>query len=252
MRSSLSLSLCCVVALFACDRRGGRTTDEHIDLDQDVTVDRKPRDVIFVDFEKNWRQFISPSPELEKPVVPLPAPEPKEERWAPIVTSECVFSADAGGRVPQVTLVWNESAGVVEAPVKGSAQVPVAATIPRETPGVRFDLALHRDGFGRNYYTSILAAEKLERFKLPSNSGLVDDTEAVLLTGPGLFPKLMDFRVEALPDHETGRLFDQLTLVLRDLSDGLSYTIRMDRPMEARWNEEKRFTFLTPICPQSF
>jgi hypothetical protein len=47
---------------------------------------------------------------------------------------------------------------------------------------------------------------------------LTSDTEALLLTGPGLFPKLMDFRVEAL--EEADRPISQMTIVLRDLSDG--------------------------------
>jgi hypothetical protein len=241
-----------MVSILACRGRDVRRTDERIDLDQKVTVAPKPQDVIFVDFQKNWRRFISPSAELARPVVHRPEPGPKEERWAPIVTPECVFSADAGGRVPQVTLVWDEPFSTREIRAKVAQEGPAGQASPADIPGVRFDLALHRDGFGRNYYTAILAPEKLQRFKLPSNSDLINDTEAVLLTGPGLFPKLMDFRAEMLEDHATRQVFSQLTLVLRDLSDGLTYTIRMDRAGASVWNEEKRFTFLTPICPQSF
>jgi hypothetical protein len=152
MRSKLSLSLFCIVALLACDRRGGRPTDERVKLDQDVTVDGKPRDVIFVDFEKNWRQFVSPSVELAKPVLPRPTPGPKEEAWAPVVTAECVFSPDARGRVPQVTVVWNEPVYGRKPPATAKQERAGDQGGATDVTGVRFDLALHHDGFGRNFY----------------------------------------------------------------------------------------------------
>jgi hypothetical protein len=243
-----------MVSLAACDREARRTGDR-IDLDQNVTADRKPQDIIFVDFEKNWRQFVHASPEIARSVVPRPTPAPTEQPFSPVVTAECVFSADAGGRVPQVTVTWNEDSTTPAPPP------PAAQAAPEGAPGqravgdlsrIRLDLALHHDGFERNYYTTILASEKLQRFKLPSNSPMINDTEAVLLTGPGLFPKLMDFRAESIVDLAARQNFDQLTMVLRDLSPGLSYSVRRDRPVENRWIEEQRFTFLTPVCPQSF
>jgi hypothetical protein len=137
--------------------------------------------------------------------------------------------------------------------VKSLAAQQVPATpAPAETPRLRFDLALHQNGLGRNYYTAILASDKTQRFMLPSNSGLVNDAEAVVLTGPGLFPRLADFRTQVFVDAGIRQQFMQHTMVLEDLSQGLTYTLRMDRPAASQWNEERRFSFLTPICPRDF
>ena len=244
-------ALCCPL-LVACilsvacggqgERRRGR--DGRIALDQEVTVNPKPQDAAFKDFPKTWRELISTSAELALPVLHA-EPKPKDEPWAPIVIAQCVFSADAGGLVPQVTLTWNDTITRDQTP---QAQAQRQADAGR----LRFDLALHHNGFGRNYYSTILAGETLQRFKLPSNSGLVKDQEAVLLTGPGLFPKLMDYRAETVQEPDTNQQFGKHTLVLRDLSQGLTYTIRVDRPTGNGWSEERRTVFLTPVCPDSF
>jgi hypothetical protein len=247
-----------MVPLAACDPRGRRRDRDKIDLEQAVTIDRRPKDPVFADFAKKWRQFISESPELTKAVFADPRKPPREP-WVPVVTPDCVFSPDAGGQVPQVTLIWNEPLRTDPGPGAPPAkQLPAAQQEmaepggPAETPTIRFDLALHQNGFGRNYYTAILASDRLQRFMLPSNSGLVNDTEAVLLTGPGLFPRLMDFRTQVLVDAAVRERFLQHTMVLQDLSQGLTYAIRLDRPANEQWSEEKRFAFLTPICPQEF
>ena len=73
-----------------------------------------------------------------------------------------------------------------------------------------------------------------------------------MLTGPSLFPKLMDYRTETFQDRETRREIKKRTLVLRDLSPGLSYTIRLSAPGDSRWDEQKKFVFLTPVCPKEF
>lgn len=201
---------------------------ERIDLSQGVTTNPRAEDKAFKNFKDNWRQFIIASPELALPVVRSTHKEP----WQPQVLAECVSSPDAGGIVPQVTLSWNE--------------------MGPENPPTRFDLALHHNGFIRNYYSSALGTGRLQRFMLPSNNALAKDVEAVLLTGPGLFPKLMDFRTETLQDRDTKRQFRKETLVLRDLGPGLTYTIRMSRRARNGWEEEKQFAFLTPVCPNSF
>jgi hypothetical protein len=223
-----------------------RDKDETVNLGQNVTNDRKPRDPIFIDFEKNWRQFISQRPELALPVVPLKEGEPKPT-WEPVVTSECVNSPDAGGYVPQVTLMWNEPVEVVGSPTSKAQQQR-----PLDTERMRFDLSVHYRGFARNFYSTALPADKNKRFNLPSNSDLIKNTEAVLLTGPSLFPKLMDFRSDVLRDVTTNREIKKHTLVLRDLSPGLSYTIRLCTLSENNWREEKEFVFMTPICPKDF
>jgi hypothetical protein len=226
------------------DRSREREERERIDLSQNVTTKPRPEDKIFIDFEKNWRQFISQRPEFTRPVISRPKPDVSEPE--PIVQAECVYSADAGGLVPQVTITWNQAAPVV-------VGVPAAAQRNQpETPEFRLDLGLHQDAFARNYFTSGLSTQKLQRFNLPSNSALINNAEAVLLTGPGLFPKLMDFRTELLRDRDTNRQFDRQTAVIRDLNQGLSYTLRVSHDSNQQWSEERRIVFLTPVCPKSF
>jgi hypothetical protein len=238
----------CIVSVIACTGQGTRTaaTDEKIALEQHVTNEPKPQDAVFNQFPATWRKtVISSSAELTRPVRHI-EPKPGEPAWAPVVIAQCVFSADAGGMVPQVTLSWNAPVSVApnRAQARQEGQAPAA--------DLRIDLALHHNGFVRNYYSTVLAADKLQRFKLPSNSALVSDQEAVLLTGPGLFPKLMDFRTEMLQERDTNRPFQKYTMILRDLSQGLTYTIRIDRASGSEWSEERRAVFLTPVCPDSF
>lgn len=245
----------CILSISACGGQGGSTgrgDRDAIDLDQDVTSNRRPLDPIFIDFEKNWRKFISTAPELTQPVV---RPEqPPKEPWDPVVVAECVFSADAGVLVPQVTITWNE-------PVGEGPTIPIGVRQPREQapeqqaaaePRLRVDLAVHHNGFARNYYSTALSTAAQQRFNLPSNSGLVADTEAVMLTGPALFPKLMNFRAEMIQDRDSARQFKRHTLVLRDLSQGLTYTIRLSSPTQGAWTEDRQYAFLTPVCPESF
>jgi hypothetical protein len=67
-----------------------------------------------------------------------------------------------------------------------------------------------------------------------------------------LFPKLMDYRTETIQDRDTRREIKKHTVVLRDLSPGLSYTIRLSALGDNRWNEQREFVFLTPVCPKNF
>ena len=260
MRLAFSLLLCVsMVPLAACDARRRKGDRDKINRDHDVTIDRKAKDPLIADIAKNWRQFITESPELTKPVYVDPKKPPREP-WVPVVTPECVFSREAGGRVPQVTLTWNERMrsevpGVPPPEAKPAAaggQARADQPVPAETPRLRFDIALHHDGFGRNYYTAILASDKQQRFKIPSNGGLANDAQTVVQTGAVLFPRLVDFRTETFVDPEVRQQFLQHTMVLQELGQGLTYAIRLDTPANDQWNEEKRFAFLTPTCPQGF
>jgi hypothetical protein len=251
------LILICLISIGASNscRKGNNMAqpqdkDKTVNLGQDVTNDRKPKDPIFIDFENNWRKFISPLPELALPVTPMREGVPREE-WQPVIQSECVFSPDAGGYVPQVTLSWNESAGQAPAPAVSQTQQERPPG-PSASDRIRFDLTVQYKGFDRNFYSSILSTEKDKRFNLPSNSTYVSQPEAMMLTGPSLFPKLMDYRTETFQDRETRREIKKRTLVLRDLSPGLSYTIRLSAPGDSRWDEQKKFVFLTPVCPKEF
>jgi hypothetical protein len=247
------LILICLISISACNscRNKVQPPDNTVNLGQDVTNDQKPKDPIFIDFEKNWRKFISPLTELALPVVARKEGEPKEV-GEPIIQSECVFSADAGGMVPQVTLTWNETSGSASEPAASRARQKRPQEPPAASSNVRFDLTVHFKGFERNFYTSSLPTEKNKRFNLPSNSALVGQPEAVMISGPALFPKLMDYRTEILQDRETRREVKKQTVVLRDLSPGLSYTIRLSTLGENRWNEQRVVVFLTPVCPKSF
>lgn len=256
MRSTWLLWIPLVVAaVCGCSRDGnaaGRESERGVELDQRVTHDPKAQDVVFKDFSNNWRQFISKAPELALPVVPSPERAPL---WQPVVHVQCLYSEDAGGTVPQVTLTWNDWSPPSSSRAGALTGVKTAANAAAPTepqPATRFDLTLHHDGFARNYYSSGLSTEQLKRFMLPENSALVQDTAAVMLTGPGLFPKLMEFRTQMLTERNTNRAFAQRTLVLRDLNPGLTYTIRRSTLRQHDWGEDGRSAFLTPICPNSF
>jgi hypothetical protein len=222
-----------------CGKR--RAKRERPEVKEGVTV--KPEDVLFINFNENWRRLVNTSPQIVLPVVRTTR---QETQWQPVVTPDCVFSPDAGRMMPQITLTWNEIAAGPPVNVAALGQAE------QEGAGIRFDLGLHHDPFTRNYFSSALATDKLKRFTVPSNSPLANDAQAVMLTGPGLFPKLVDYRAVALQERGTNRPFTQHTLVMRDLSQGLTYTIRMSRLATGQWNEEKQFAFLAPVCPNSF
>jgi hypothetical protein len=245
--SSCLISLC-ISSLLSCGRQSASVerTKDQINLDQDVTNNTKPQDPIFVDFEKDWRKFINPSPEMALPVVPI-RDQTKKTIWQPLAQAECVFSAAAGGNVPQVTLTWNETAAQTPGPQTRSQQQ--ARTEPAK---MRFDLALHYKGFERNYYSTALATDKLKRFTLPSNSELIANPDALLVTGPGLFPMLMDFQTEMVKAQGTTQEIPRQTLVLRDLAPGLAYTLRQATLSNNQWHEDKEFSFSTPVCPKDF
>jgi hypothetical protein len=231
-----------IVAISACSQHGNTRRDaDSIDLKQSVTAERDTQDPAFIDFEQNWRVFISNSPELALPVVPVPGSP--DQSWDPIVVAECVFSPEAKGLVPQVTLTWND--GVADQSIRRR---------PRgsEAGPVRIDLAVHFNGFVRNYYSSVLSTAALDRFKLPSSSALIADSEAVMLTGPALFAKLMRFSVETIEDRDKGRQLQRHTLVIRDLSQGLTYKMRLSNLADGAWHEDRQYVFLTPVCPNSF
>jgi hypothetical protein len=251
------ISVICIISITACNR-GDKLTQgnkDEIDLGQDVTSNKKPEDPIFVDFEKNWRNFISQSPEFALAVIPI-KDKTQKEAWQPLILAECVYSPDAAAQVPQVTLTWNE-------PVAPATPIPIPRRVEQkgeqqpeqkiqEPAKTRFDLTVHYEGFERNQYSTTLSTDKNKRFNLPSNSDLINQPEAVVLSGPSLFPKLMDFRTENLRERDTNREFVKKTLVLRDLSPGLTYTIRVAVLGNNQWIEEKEVVFLTPVCFKGF
>jgi len=232
----------------------GIDLENSVDLEQGVTTDIKPVDEIFVNFEANWREFISPREELTLDVVT----EDPEEPWNPMVFSECAFSEGAGANVPLMTLTWVEPA-------------PITDKVP-----VRFDLTPHYQGFERESYTTIFPVAVQQRFNLPMNSALIANPEAVLLTGPGIFPKVVDFSQVVLtgaggpvaavaldPDRlkESGvesvepgdaRAGYQVTIKLRDLNPGLAYKFRKCDLVQSSWRSDQTVTFSTPVCTQKF
>ncbi len=244
MRFACLLALvACIVWVDACGKQ--RRRNREIERGEGAKV--RPQDALFINFQQNWRQLISKSPQMALPVIP---PETTQPPPPPIVLPQCVFSSDAGSMVPQVTLIWNEAPAII---IERKRQQSQQQQQQQEPPAlVRFDLALHQNAFARNYFSSALANETLRRFNLPPNSGLLGDTQAVLLTGPGLFPKLMAYKAETITDRDTSRQFQQQTMVLRDLNQGLTYTVRVSRFANNEWDGEQQFAFLAPVCPSAF
>ena len=56
------------------------------------------------------------------------------------------------------------------------------------------------------------------------------------LTGPGLFPQLMAFRTELLQDaDDQPAVCSEIRWSSQELSEGLSYSMRVSRPSDERW-----------------
>jgi hypothetical protein len=244
----------CIVGSTAC--RGKQTPNrgerEEIALDQNVTVRSKPVDVVFKDFENNWRKFVSDNPKLALPVVG--EVQRREAAPEPIITPECVYSDTAKGYVPRITITWNQAGGQAVS-VRSARTQEVQQTQqaePEQPPEMRIDLGLHHDPFTRNYFSSVLSTEFSKRFSLPPNSALLSNPEAVRLTGPGLFPQLMSVRTQLLQDAATKQQIARSTVVLQELSEGLSYDMRVSRPAGNQWTTDQQFIFVSPVCQNSF
>src|SRR4051794_6029932 len=180
---------------FACGRAPARqqtTTSDRPGQERPEQERRDRNQAAIADFAKNWRQqFISQSPDL---ALPVHRPDrPVKEAWQPQVISQCVMVP--GAVVPEVTVIWSEAMQTVP-PIGVATEAQRAAAIPR----VRFDLSLHYDGLRRNYFSAAMPVNRNEPFRLPSTSALVNDQPAVLVTGPGLFPKLYNYAVEPVQD----------------------------------------------------
>jgi len=222
-----------------CRGRGGR--EEH----DRTEVLSKPQSPEFKDFQNTWRQFISKSPELSVPVSGTISPE--RAAAEPIISSECLYSAEANGYVPQVTISWTDVANQV---------METAATAARQetakAPIRRFDLGQHYKSFERNLYSSALSTDKLKRFTLPSNSAMVANPQAVVAAGPGLFPVLADYQVEEIKDQKSNRRFSKETVVLSELNGGISNTLRVSSLAGREWKTDRYIQFMVPVCPVHF
>jgi hypothetical protein len=227
-----------MVFMNGCRGRGGR--GEH----HRTEVNSKAQSPEFKDFRNTWRQFISKSPEFTLPVTGIVRPERAAPE--PIISPECVYSSEDRGFVPVVTIIWTVPAGqVTETAATAARQQP-------EAPLRRFDLGQHYKPFERNLYSSALSTDKLKRFNLPSNSALEGNQEAVVGAGPGLFPVLADYRVEEIKDQKSNRRFYQETVVLSELSEGISNTLRVSSLAGREWKTDQVIQFMVPVCPVSF
>jgi hypothetical protein len=248
----LALALCIAWSI-GCNKQGIRRREgDEMNLNQDVTVTGKPQDVIFKDFGNNWRQFISKNPQLAATVVGTT--EHRETAPEPIISPECLYSSSAKGYVPRITITWNEAPDqVVNGRFSRAHEVQqLQQTGQDQVPEMRIDLGLHHEPFTRNYFSSALSSEVSKRFSLPSNSALVTDPEAVRLTGPGLFPQLIAVRTQVLLDAASQRQIMRNTLVMQELSQGLSYQMRISRPAGNQWTSDQYFVFMSPVCQSSF
>jgi len=241
MRWMCLFSIVVMVFMNGCRGSGGR--GEH----NRTEVNSKAQSPEFKDFPNTWRQFISKSPEFTVPVTGIVRPERAAPE--PIISSECVYSSEARGLVPVVTISWTVPAGQV---TETETAATAARQQPAEAPLRRFDLGQHYKSFERNLYSSALSTDKLKRFNLPSNSALVGNQEAVVGAGPGLFPVLADYRVEEIKDQKSNRRFYQETVVLSELSEGISNTLRVSSLAGREWKTDQVIQFMVPVCLVSF
>jgi hypothetical protein len=210
-----------------------------------MKVNSKARSPEFEDFSNTWRQFISKSPELTMPVTGIVRQEtPASE---PIISSECVYSTEDHGYVPQVTISWTDPARQVAETVATAARQGAA-----EAPIRRFDLGQHYRAFEQNLYSSALSSDKLKRFNLPSNSALAGNPEAVVAAGPGLFPVLVDYRIEEIKDQKSNQRYYKETVALSELTEGISNTLRVSSLAGREWKADREIQFMVPVCPVSY
>lgn len=220
--------------------------DRPIELEQGITSMVRPTDSLFLHFDKNWKKLISQRVELIRPVFMIPEQQ-QPKQWNPLVTSDCVFSPGAGANVPKINISWVEDIRET-----GDAQI-------------RVDIALLYKAYENNSYTTVYPPESQKRFIMPQNSALIADTAAVLIAGAALFPKLTHFSQHNLDQitapstpqlqdrqDQTKVYYKKYDLVLEELGQGLTYTIRVCRYNGENWTEEKRHIFSTPICTQKF
>jgi hypothetical protein len=205
----------CVAALLGVAACGGNDSSQG----DEVTVDV---DDLYDDFPNTWRTMVSDRDELGYALVD----DGNAEGWQPAVVSDCVASAAAGGNVARVQLTWVED---------GNTE--------------RFDLTVAYRGFETGYFTTAFPVEAGTRFLLPPDSAYLDDEQAMLQVGPGVFPLVSGYAREELDDLAGSAVY---TLTIEGLSAGLSYTIRGANLQDDRWYARKKYAFSTPICIQRF
>jgi hypothetical protein len=244
-----------IVWVSGCSKKPAAPRGEsgEIELNQNVTVSGRPLDPVFKDFDNNWRQFVSDNPRLTLAV--LGTDQRRPPAVEPIIVPECIFSESIKGFVPRVTVTWNEAAGQSAAAARFANVKSVQQTSQEgqtEIPAMRFDLGLHHDPFTRNFFSSALSTDVSKRFSLPSNSALLTNPEAVRLTGPGLFPKLLSVRTQVLQDAATNLQINRTTVAMQELNQGLSYQMRVSRLANNQWAADQLFVFMSPVCQTSF
>jgi len=213
--------------LLAACHPGRNNGEGQIDLDQQVTNETHPRDTVFRNFNQNWKKFISTQAELDKAVDTSQQPM----GWEPEIRVDCQYSRAAGGIIPLVQVSWT------------SAQADT---------NVRMDIALLYRGFQNNYYSTVFPLTPNRRFALALHSNYLKDSAAVLLTGPSLFPKVVDFRLREADTSAKavqGPALRQHTLLLTDVGPGLTYRLRMCMLHEGSWQTSREMLFSAPICP---
>jgi hypothetical protein len=224
-----------MIAFMSCRNSNKIGDKDKINLDQNVANTGRFQDSVFLHFEKNWTKFINRSPELVKIV--MPPDTVYSHRWEPVITADCEYKPEAQISVPVIEISWNEVA----------VQQPM-----------RFDVALQYQGFEKNYYTTVFPIEKLNRFNIHLQSKFLQDTAAVLLAGPPLFPKVETFTRQDLPDTpgqvevQNKTKLVRSTLRLTDLGPGLSYRLRKCTLVEDRWMPSREIIFNIPVCPLDY
>jgi len=217
-----------------CTHHSKTLNDGNVDLDQEVTQSNNQRDTVFLHFAQDWKKYISPSVELHKPVLERPV-----MNWTPTVIADCRYSTERGHNVPVVELSWNEA---MPAQVRAEA---FNQTV--ETKDLRVDISLQYKGFERNYYTTAFPIARNQRFSIPGKSLFVKDTAAVIMAGPAMLPKVVDFQQMKVKVNSQDMV--KKILHLTDLGPGAAYRIRLCTLTGENWAPSGEFVFNTPICP---
>jgi hypothetical protein len=219
----------CLLLPSGCGKKVDFNSTKRTDNGSDAS-NRQQMDSLHLYFSDHWKSLISTQKELGKPVVVSPA----LADWQPVVSSDCVFSPEAGAKVPRVVISWVEK------------------SISKQETQFRVDISSLYQAFEQNRYSSVYPVKGQQRFMLPPNSALIEDTAAVLKAGIALFPKLESWRISDLPDTAAGEMVQQHHLILEDLAQGRSYTIRICRYTNETWSVINQYVFNTQTCVQRF
>jgi hypothetical protein len=205
------------VAFTSCGQ-GGIPTKPEVEL----PGKDNPRDTTAIKIPQrfDWQQYVTRSPKLLLPVFD------GKMRSVPSINVEtdCVFLDDA------VKPVIHLSFETVKAEVD-----------------LRLDASVTYQGFEQKKFTTLYPFKVKQRFMLPSNSLLMQDTAALTMLGSAQFPMLEAYEREEIGTKSAPKF--RHNFQLSTVSNGLAYRLRLAEFGNEAWMAAKEIVVTVPACP---